>query len=153
MSMGGGGALVRGKLLQRALDLVPTHGFTKHAVLVACDELSLSRAAAGALGARPPAEVAHFFAERCNAQLARDLAAADLDGLPVHVKVKVGLKARLGMVAPLREAWTRGLREIAHPEEAPRAARTLAEMVDEIWWHAGDRSTDVCDWCVDVDGG
>ena len=31
-----------------------------------------------------------------------------------------------------------------HPENAPAALESLAHMVDEVWYHAGDTSTDVC---------
>ena len=30
------------------------------------------------------------------------------------------------------------------PHNAPDAAKNVAYMVDEIWYHAGDTSTDVC---------
>ena len=30
-----------------------------------------------------------------------------------------------------------------HPDIAPTAMESLAHMVDEVWYHAGDTSTDV----------
>ena len=30
-----------------------------------------------------------------------------------------------------------------HPDNAPTAMESLAHMVDEVWYHAGDTSTDV----------
>lgn len=35
------------------------------------------------------------------------------------------------------------VRLLMHPDNAPTAMESLAHMVDEVWYHAGDTSTDV----------
>ena len=36
------------------------------------------------------------------------------------------------------------MRLLMLPDNAPAALESLAHMVDEVWYHAGDTSTDVC---------
>ena len=40
--------------------------------------------------------------------------------------------------------YFQAMRLLMHPENAPAALESLAHMVDEVWYHAGDTSTDVC---------
>lgn len=36
------------------------------------------------------------------------------------------------------------MRLMAMPQNAPNAIQAVSYMVDDIWYHAGDTSTDVC---------
>ena len=39
--------------------------------------------------------------------------------------------------------YVQAVRLLMHPDNAPTAMESLAHMVDEVWYHAGDTSTDV----------
>ena len=43
----------------------------------------------------------------------------------------------------LNFVFFKAMRLLVHPDNAPAAMESLAHMVDEIWYHAGDTSTDV----------
>ncbi|KAL3307801.1 Ubiquinone biosynthesis protein coq9, mitochondrial, partial [Cichlidogyrus casuarinus] len=53
------------------------------------------------------------------------------------------VEARLRMLVPVKNQWSQAMALMALPQNAPTALGLLAELVDEIWAHAGDKSTDV----------
>lgn len=75
----------------------------------------------------------------------RMLAGADdghLAALPAHDRVAALVRARLEALAPHREALRRALAQLALPVNLPLAARLAFRTLDDIWYAAGDRSTD-----------
>lgn len=47
------------------------------------------------------------------------------------------------MLRPYIHTWPQAVRLLMKPDTAPVAVENLAHMVDEIWYHAGDTSTDL----------
>ncbi len=54
----------------------------------------------------------------------------------------LGVKTRLAILLPHREAVRRALAVLALPQNLPLGAKLLYEAVDTIWHGAGDASTD-----------
>lgn len=56
--------------------------------------------------------------------------------------VENALQQRLSMLEPFLNSWAQALAISAKPENAPHTLAALLAMVDDICWHAGDRSVD-----------
>lgn len=50
---------------------------------------------------------------------------------------------RLELTRPILQYWPQALRLMALPQNAPNTVKQLAELVDEIWYLAGDQSVDL----------
>jgi hypothetical protein len=85
-------------------------------------------------------DLVHAFMARGNAAAAAELAAADLAPLTVPARLALGARARLRWLAPLARTWPQAMALGLAPAALPTTLRLLAELSDELWWHAGDRS-------------
>ncbi|KAJ3416718.1 Ubiquinone biosynthesis protein coq9, mitochondrial [Chytridiales sp. JEL 0842] len=63
--------------------------------------------------------------------------------MKVTEKVKTGVLLRLSKLEPYKDRWPEALALMALPHNAPYALYNLGELVDEIWYMAGDRSADM----------
>ena len=64
------------------------------------------------------------------------------DDLRVREKVALAIKTRLTLLNPHREAARKTITFLSLPQHAGRASRLLYHTVNEIWYYAGDTSTD-----------
>lgn len=89
-------------------------------------------------------ELVHHVMTRANEAMADALEASDLAALSVTQRVRLGVQARLEQFAPfVRDgSWAQAMGVAALPQNAPTTTRLLAVAADEIWYQAGDRSTD-----------
>jgi ubiquinone biosynthesis protein COQ9 len=71
-----------------------------------------------------------------------ELAEMDLDAMKVRERVAAGVRIRLEMNAPYREAIRRLLSFLALPVNAPLAGRMTWRTCDHIWHAAGYRAAD-----------
>ncbi len=132
----------RRKLLEASLHHVPFDGWSQRALLAAAEELELT--AAEALNAFPNGapDLVEAFHDWADAEMLRRLEALDLDSMKVRDKVTAGVRSRLELLEPHREAERRALAFLALPTNGPLALRCLYRTVDAIWYAAGDRATD-----------
>ncbi|XP_031697970.1 ubiquinone biosynthesis protein COQ9, mitochondrial [Anarrhichthys ocellatus] len=93
--------------------------------------------------------VLHFIAQ-CNSQLTEILAEQ-------HNQVQVGqaepkktadflrdaVETRLRMHIPYMESWPQAMSILLLPHNIPDSLKHLSTLVDDMWYYAGDRSTDV----------
>ena len=75
--------------------------------------------------------------------MAFQLAAMDLESMTVNERITAGVRARLEYIAQWRRSWPQAMALGALPIHAPTTAHHLGVLVDEIWFFAGDRSTDL----------
>jgi ubiquinone biosynthesis protein COQ9 len=54
----------------------------------------------------------------------------------------MAVKTRLELLEPLIHTWPDALAVMSSPAHIPASMHHLAELVDEMWWLAGDRSLD-----------
>ena len=81
-------------------------------------------------------------ADWADRRMLEELANLDLAAMRVRDRVAAGVKARLQVLAPYREATRRALAYLALPPNAPMAARLTWRTVDAIWYAAGDEAAD-----------
>jgi ubiquinone biosynthesis protein COQ9 len=132
----------RQTLLLAMLPHVPFDGWSDRAIRAGAADAGLT--AAEALNAFPggPAEALALFSNWADRQMLARLEKHDLAALKVRERVALGVRLRLEVLAPHKEAVRRGLSLLALPPHASQAMKSLHRTVDAIWTLAGDRSTD-----------
>lgn len=96
--------------------------------------------------ARGPVELVHHVMSSATAAMADELdaAVAQLAGMSTTARVRFGVQARLRHFTPYMAngTWAQAMAVALLPQNLPATAALAATAADEIWWHAGDRSTD-----------
>lgn len=132
----------RDKILLASLHHVVFDGWTKAALQAGVQDAGFD--ADMALRAFPGGlpDLAQHMADWADRRMLDELADLDLDAMRVRDRVAAGVKARLQVVPPYREAMRRLLAYLTLPQNAPMAARQTWRTVDEIWYAAGDDAAD-----------
>ncbi|XP_033898613.1 ubiquinone biosynthesis protein COQ9, mitochondrial-like [Acipenser ruthenus] len=137
------------RILTAALEFVPKHGWSVEAIAEGAQTLGLSPAAAGMFNNGAGDLILHFIAQ-CNSNFSENLAEQ-------HKLVQLGqtepkktdeflrdaVEARLRMLIPYIEIWPQAMSILLLPHNIPESLKHLSTLVDDIWYYAGDRSTDL----------
>ncbi|KAK2841699.1 hypothetical protein Q5P01_011899 [Channa striata] len=137
------------RILTAALEFVPLHGWSVEAIAAGAETLGLSSASTGMFFNGAGDLVLHFIAQ-CNSQLTEILAEE-------HKQVQLGqaepkktadflrdaVETRLRMYIPYMETWPQAMSILLLPHNIPDSLKHLSTLVDDIWYYAGDRSTDM----------
>lgn len=140
---------LQSRILTAALEFVPLHGWSMEAIAAGAETLGLSSASTGMFYNGAGDLVLHFIAQ-CNSQLTEILAEQ-------HKQVQLGqaepkktseflreaVEVRLRMYIPYIETWPQAMSILLLPHNIPDSLKHLSSMVDDIWYYAGDRSTDM----------
>jgi len=129
-------------LIQATLDHVPFDGWTRKALENGARDLGAGPEHVLRLFPRGPAEAADHFADWSDRRMLAELDKIDLIGMRVRDRVMTGVKVRLELNAPYREAIRRLLSFLALPPNGILAARMTWRTCDHIWHAAGDRAAD-----------
>ncbi len=132
----------REKLLAAALAHVPFDGWSERALRAGADDLGLDPALAANAFSGGPAELLAAFSAGIDRDMLAELEARDLKSLKHRERIATGVRTRLELLSPHREAVRRGLSFLAMPKHAALGAKCLYRSVDAIWHAAGDTSTD-----------
>lgn len=133
---------IRETLLLATLPHVPFDGWSNAALRAGAEDAGLSPAEA--LNAFPagPGEALALFSDWADRQMLTRLDQLDLDAMKVRDKVAAGVRLRLEVLQPHKEAVRRGLSVLALPANAGQGLKSVHRTVDAIWTMAGDRATD-----------
>ena len=133
---------VREKLLLAALPHVAFDGWSDRALRAGAEDAGLSPAEA--LNAFPagPSEALALFSAWADREMLARLEKLDLGTMKVREKVAAGVRLRLEVLAPHKEAVRRGLAVLTLPTNGGQGLKGLHRTVDAIWLMAGDRATD-----------
>uniref|UniRef100_A0A3B4DUP9 Ubiquinone biosynthesis protein n=1 Tax=Pygocentrus nattereri TaxID=42514 RepID=A0A3B4DUP9_PYGNA len=140
---------LQARILTAALEFVPQHGWTVEAIAAGAETLGLSAASAGMFDNGAGDLVLHFVGQ-CNVQLTEILAEE-------HNQVQLGqaekkktadflrhaVETRLRMLVPYIDTWPQAMSLLLLPHNIPESLKHLSTLVDDIWYYAGDRSTDM----------
>ncbi|XP_064414527.1 ubiquinone biosynthesis protein COQ9, mitochondrial isoform X1 [Latimeria chalumnae] len=137
------------RILAAALEFVPKYGWTEEAIAEGAKTLGLSPAATGMFNNGSGKLILHFVSQ-CNSKLSELLAEEHNQmqlGLVEKKKTDQFLKdvveARLRMLIPYLEKWPQAMGILLLPQNIPESLKLLTSLVDDIWYYAGDRSTDI----------
>ena len=135
------------KILNEALNFVPIHGWSKHAVAEAAQNLGYSKAITGIFH-KPEVEIINYFYEQSRLNLAKEL--EQLPKVRNHEKYSPQLQSylqeaimlRLLMIKPYIGTWSQAKGILALPQNAPDAFHNLSTLIHEIWCQAGCKAVD-----------
>jgi len=130
-------------ILEAALELVSTHGWTKSAIVAAAESYGYPGVAHGMFPGGA-ADLANYFYAKCNAQLKAELEAeSDLEIPSQTAFVRDAMIRRLKMTLAVKDSWPEAMAAMAaSPEGIKGAFDNLCQLCDDIWFYAGDKSTD-----------
>ena len=122
---------------------VPFDGWTEDAYARGVEQACIKRGEADLLFSSGIRDVIDLFGETTDAAMLK--AIDDEPGfsrMKVREKIAFGVRARLEILMPNREAMRRLIYWYAMPLHAPLGLKRLYKTVDLIWRAAGDNSTD-----------
>ncbi|XP_018594770.1 ubiquinone biosynthesis protein COQ9, mitochondrial isoform X1 [Scleropages formosus] len=137
------------RILAAALEFVPQHGWSVEAIAAGAETLGLS-SASSEMFTNGSGDLVLFFVAKSNAQLTEILAEQ-------HNQVQLGqaepkktaqflrdaVETRLRMLVPYINTWPQAMSILLLPHNIPDSLKHMSTLVDDIWYYAGDRSTDL----------
>jgi ubiquinone biosynthesis protein COQ9 len=135
-------AATRSSVLAAALPYVAFDGWTDRTLAHAVEDAGVDSGLSRLAFPRGGVDLALAFHKAKDAELAEELAAADLLGLRFRDRVAHAIMRRLELVAGDREAVRRGATLFALPHHAADGARAIWHTADTIWTALGDESRD-----------
>jgi ubiquinone biosynthesis protein COQ9 len=87
-------------------------------------------------------EIAKHFGDYMDREMLAALAKLDLENMPIRERISTGVRVRLVLLAPHREAIRRLLTYLSLPGNHLAGMRITLKTVDAIWHAAGDTATD-----------
>ncbi|KAL0075139.1 COQ9-domain-containing protein [Phycomyces blakesleeanus] len=136
------------EMLQATLPYIQQHGWTMDAMTQGAKSLGYPSVAHGVFPGGEAGLVDAFLADcrrRFIAMAEERQNTGQFEGYTVNEKVKMLTIMRIGMMKPYIKTWPEALAIMAHPTNVPMSLKHLSEVVDDIWFYAGDRSPDM-DW-------
>lgn len=127
-------------LLLALLPEVPFDGWTRAALRAAASRARLDESELDALFPKGPRDVVAWFSRWADRKTLAALASHKRTR--TSERIADGVRTRLGILLPYREAVRRSLSLMALPQNMPLGAKLLYETVDTLWHAAGDNSTD-----------
>jgi ubiquinone biosynthesis protein COQ9 len=141
-------ASIRERILDLALDYVCDLGWSVDSLTEAAKKEGLPGVAHG-LFQRGGVEILFHFEKKCNDKMMTELLPQSALSpstkeckISVSSFMKTALQTRLLMNEPYISRWAEGLALKALPKNMPEALENLAHLVDDMWYLAGDKSTD-----------
>lgn len=135
-------AATRRAVIAAALPHVAFDGWTDRTLADAVEDAGVDADLSRLAFPRGGVDLALAWHRARDADLAADLAAADLAGMRFRDRVAYALTRRLELVAGEREAVRRGAALFALPTHAADGARAIWHTADTIWSALGDESRD-----------
>ncbi len=131
---------IKENLLKRALLHVPFDGWSKNVLELAAVEAGVDASYSWRLFPHGPIDAIAYWSQ----QLDQDMLTAlpSPEGLKVREKIALATKTRITLLIPYRETANKTARYLALPQHVTQATRMLYKTVNEIWYYAGDTSTD-----------
>lgn len=131
------------KVLLASLKFVPQHGWTTTSLAEGAKSVGLPSAAHG-LFPNGGIDLIHGFYSHCNQDLVNHLKSEkEIVQKNMTSFIRDAVKYRLRLNTPYIDSWPNAMAKMALPQNAPASLKLLAELCDDIWYEAGDRSTDM----------
>jgi ubiquinone biosynthesis protein COQ9 len=131
-----------GRLLEQAIRLAPTHGWTARMTRLAGRAAGFSDGETELLLPRGPSDLAALLSRRHDANAQLMLKDLDPQALKVRERIARALEARLDAAGADEAAARRLAGFLALPPNLALAARLAWESADGLWRWAGDVATD-----------
>ena len=137
---------IRDMILLATLPHVVFEGWTRAALLAGVEDLGDLPGLGAMAGERAfpggMADMAAHFSNWADRRMVAEMAKLNIADLKVRERIAAGVRLRLEILAPHREAVRRLLSFMALPQHGAMAVSCGYDTVSEIWYAAGDESTD-----------
>lgn len=87
-------------------------------------------------------DFASHFSDWADRRMVAEMAKLDMEALKIRQRIAAGVRCRLEVLAPHREAVRRCLTYMALPHNAALSLKCTFQTVSEIWYATGDQSAD-----------
>jgi len=131
---------IKRNVLERALLHVPFDGWSQETLERASIEAGGDSSYAWRLFPKGPLEAIAYWSHVLDQEMLSALPSPE--NLRVREKIALAVKIRLGLLIPYREAARKTARYLALPHHVGQGSRLVYQTVNEIWYYAGDISTD-----------
>lgn len=130
------------RILEAALPHVPFDGWSLATLRVAAKEAGYEESTAALAFPGGVAEIIDYWSVVADARMTLAYEAADTAEMRFRDRIAFLVRARIEAVAEHRDAVRRALTHVTRPSKAGTGIRGLYRTVDEMWYAAGDTSTD-----------
>lgn len=138
---------IQSKILEAALKFVPEHGWSKESIDKGVEEMKLPKISSGII-TNGPIDLVHYHYEKSNNLLDSQMKLEVADCLSKETKIRPSVflrkhvENRLRMNTPYLGHWANALALMAAPQNVPKSMNFGLNLVDSMWFHAGDKSLD-----------
>ena len=138
---------IRSRILYHALDHVNEHGWSRKALSRGAEDIGYAAVAEG-MFENEGADLVLYFVKESNEKLFRYMQEhidefKDSNGkLDVSGFIQDVIQYRLSLTIPYISSWPEAMKLLLSPKILSESMNELGHMVDEIWYQAGDRSSD-----------
>lgn len=132
----------RDRLIDAALIHVPFDGWTQTALKRGAEDIAMDPADVDVLFPGVATDMIAWHSMMADRRMLAALEEANLERLRIRDRIATAVMTRLEQNADDREAVRRGLSILGRPRNAALALQLLYRTVDDMWFAAGDRSTD-----------
>ncbi|MDE2230264.1 MAG: COQ9 family protein [Alphaproteobacteria bacterium] len=133
---------LRDKVVLAMLPDVPFEGWSRRALAHAARRLDLTEAESASLFPRGARDAIAAFSDWADHKTELALARENFARLKLRERIALGVRTRLAVLEPHREAVRRMLAFLALPANLLLGPRLLYRTVDMLWHAAGDRASD-----------
>lgn len=134
---------IKEEILDNALNYVLEHGWSRKALAMSANELGYPSVTEGMIERGGADLVLHSVkTNNDNLLIYMEQIKSSEEDLKVSAFIRTVLERRLRMLIPVISAWPQAMAILLRPSIVVEATEELGRMVDDIWYHAGDQSTD-----------
>lgn len=131
---------IKRKILKQALVYVPFDGWSQGILEQAAGEVGVDPSLGWRLFPRGVTDAIDYWSYLLDQEMLAALPSPE--NLRVREKVALAVRTRLSLLIPMREVARKTSLYLAKPHHLGQATRLLYRTVNEIWYYAGDKSTD-----------
>ena len=139
---------VKFDILEASLKHVKNHGWSDTSLKLGIKDMGLSEAC-NSMFNLGGVEIALHYDKTLNEELEDMMAQQQDERLPesepppIAHFLKDAIKTRLELQLPYYDRWAEALSLVVDPKVIPQASEQFARLIDDIWFYAGDKSTDI----------
>lgn len=130
------------KVLISLLPHVPFEGWTLEAMRLAVLDAGFEEGDEFRVFQGSPKQALKAFFEWTDAKMTEQLQTLNLDQMRIRDRIATAVMVRLAILSPHKEAVRKTLSTLTHPTYGPQGLQLLGKTVSDMWYAAGDQSTD-----------
>ena len=129
-------------IIAAALPAIPFEGWNQRTLREACVKCGYKKTDVIRVFPGGAVEATEMFMRHFDVAMEQTLQGYYLDSLKIRERIATAMRVKLELMEPQREAVRKALALLSMPYYLHRSLRLLYETVDNIWYAAGDTSTD-----------